>query len=334
MEQVLAGLRAAGEPTRLRLVALLAHSELTVTELTQILRQSQPRVSRHLKLLCDAGLLNRFPEGSWVFYRLADDGPGAGLAQFLVGLLPAGDPVLRRDLERLEAVRRARTEKAAAFFRANAAEWDRIRALYLPEEKVEAAMLALMGGDHADTLLDVGTGTGRMLEVFAPRIGGGVGIDLSPEMLTLARANLERAELSHCQVRQGDLYDLPVQDGEADIVTLHQVLHYLDDPGAAIAEAARVLKPGGRLLIADFAPHELDFLRDEQAHRRLGFSEDELTHWCRQAGLTVAATRNLPPEGGEDAQLTVLLCAADQKTGAQGRPLRRERPVRDVEQAS
>ena len=320
MDQLLAGLRAAGEPTRLRLIVLLARGELTVTELTQVLRQSQPRVSRHLKLLCEAGLLDRFPEGSWVFYRLAQQGIGARLGRLLIDLIPAGGPVMARDMERLEAVRQVRAAAAAAYFRTNAADWDRIRALYLPEAEVEAALLALMGRARANSFVDMGTGTGRMLEIFAPRIARGVGVDLSPEMLRLARANLERAGLDHCQVRQGDLYDLPVQEGEADIVTLHQVLHYLDDPAAAIMEAARVLKPGGRLLIADFAPHELDFLRDEQAHRRLGFSEDEMAQWCRQAGLKVAQTRRLPSSGSEEEQLTVLICAADQlnERGADG----------------
>jgi len=314
LEQVLAGLRAAGEPTRLRLIALLARSELTVTELTQILRQSQPRVSRHLKLLCSAGLLDRFPEGSWVFYRLAGDGFGADLSRFLIKAVGVSDSVLARDLERLDAVRRARAEKAAAFFRANAKEWDRIRALHVPEAIVEEAMLGLMGRARAASLLDVGTGTGRMLEVFGPRIEKGVGLDLSPEMLALARATLERAGLDHCQVRQGDLYDLPVQDGEVDVVSLHQVLHYLDDPGAAIKEAARALAPGGRLLVADFAPHQLDYLREEQAHRRLGFDEKEIADWCARAGLEVAEMRRLPPEGEQEGHLTVLICAADRKT--------------------
>ncbi|MEQ8269039.1 MAG: metalloregulator ArsR/SmtB family transcription factor [Parvibaculum sp.] len=311
MDQLLAGLRAAGEPTRLRLLALLARSELTVTELTQILRQSQPRVSRHLKLLCEAGLLERFREGSWVFYRLSGAGPVAELADVLSGLIPQEDLVIARDLERLEAVRTARAEKAAAYFRANADEWDRIRSLYVPEDKVEQAMLELGAGDRLELVADLGTGTGRMLELFAPNARSGLGIDLSQEMLALARAQLARPELQHCSVRQGDLYDLPIQDGTVDLVTLHMVLHYLDDPAASIDEAARVLKPGGRLLIADFAPHELDFLRESHAHRRLGFSEAEVKEWLSNAGLSVKETKNLPPEGGEDAKLTVLIWVAD-----------------------
>ena len=315
MEQLLSGLRAAGEPTRLRLMALLARSELTVTELTQILRQSQPRVSRHLKLLCEAGLLERFREGSWVFYRLAGSGSVADLAHQLVSLIPSDDLVIARDLERLEAVRTARAEKAAEYFRANAEEWNRIRSLYVPENEVEAAFLELSGRDEMETVLDLGTGTGRILELFGPRAKTGYGIDLSPEMLGFARAHLAQPELEHCSVRQGDLYDLPVQDDTVDLVTLHMVLHYLDEPGAAIAEAARVMKPGGRLLIADFAPHDLDFLREKHQHRRLGFAEEEVAEWLKEAGLTLKEIRRLPPEedkkNDDDAKLTVLIWVAD-----------------------
>lgn len=322
MEQLLAGLRAAGEPTRLRLLALLARGELTVTELTQILRQSQPRVSRHLKLLCEAGLLERFREGSWVFYRLAASGQVGELAEVLSGLIPQEDIVIARDLERLEAVRAARAEKAAAYFRANSGEWNRIRSLYVPEDKVEQAMVELGARDGLGFVADLGTGTGRMLELFGPMAKTGLGIDLSPEMLALARAQLDRPELHHCSVRQGDLYDLPLQDENADLVTLHMVLHYLDDPAASIAEAARVLKPGGRLLIADFAPHELDYLRDSHAHRRLGFTQSEVTGWLADAGLTVGETRTMPPEGGEDAKLTVQIWVADKAGGLSNRPAR------------
>jgi len=311
MEQLLAGLRAAGEPTRLRLLALLARGELTVTELTQILRQSQPRVSRHLKLLCEAGLLERFREGSWVFYRLASGGTVAALAEVLTGLIPQEDIVIARDGERLEAVRAARAEKAAAYFRANAEEWSRVRSLYVPEGKVEQAMMDLGACDRMEVVVDLGTGTGRMLELFGPMAKSGIGIDLSPEMLALARAQLAGPALAHCSVRQGDLYDLPMQDATADLVTLHMVLHYLDDPAASIAEAARVLKPGGRLLIADFAPHELDFLRESHAHRRLGFSEDEVAGWLVDAGLAMREVCHLPPEGDDDAKLTVSIWVAD-----------------------
>ncbi|MAN64224.1 MAG: ArsR family transcriptional regulator [Parvibaculum sp.] len=310
MEALLTGLRAAGEPTRLRLLMLLARSELTVSELTQILRQSQPRVSRHLKLLCEAGLLDRFREGSWVFYRLANQTGEGDLVQFLVQALPADDPVVARDLERLKSVKEARVQRAAAFFRENADEWDLIRALYVPEVKVEDALSALVPDSRLNAILDLGTGTGRMLEIFADKADRAEGVDLSPEMLSFARTRLDDAGLTHVHVRQGDIFDLTFVDGEFDLVTLHQVLHYLDDPAASIQEAARVLSPGGRLLIADFAPHDLDFLRDEQAHRRLGFAKAEISDWCRSAGLEVVKEVALPPDGDE-AKLTVLIWAAE-----------------------
>lgn len=324
MEELLAGLRAAGEPTRLRLLAILARSELTVTELTQILRQSQPRVSRHLKLLCEAGLLDRFREGSWVFYRRSQSGPGVRLAGLLSGLIPADDQTIIRDLERLDAVRASRSERAAEFFRENVEEWARIRSLHVPEAKVEHTIMELgTNGREIENYVDLGTGTGRMIELIGPQAQTSLGIDLSPEMLAFARATLDQSGIAHCSLRQGDLYDLPIADDAADLVTVHQVLHYLDDPAAAVSEAARILAPGGRLLIADFAPHELDFLREEQAHRRLGFGEDEVKGWLAQAGLEMADLRPLPPpEGDEGATLTVMIYAAD-KPADKSRPTKK-----------
>jgi len=318
MDELLNGLKAVAEPTRLRLLAILARSDLTVTELTQIARQSQPRVSRHLKLLCEAGLLERYREGSWVFYRIAEAGTGAALAKTLLELLPPSDATLQRDRERLEAVRAARAEKARAYFSANAGDWDQIRALYIPETEVEAALISLAGEGDIDRFVDLGTGTGRILEVFSSLVANGLGIDLSPEMLNVARANLERKGIRHCHVRQGDLFDLPLQDHEADLVCLHQVLHYLEDPAGAIAEAARILKPGGKLLIADFAPHELDFLREQHAHRRLGFATDDMAHWLHQAGFGAIETRELTPQSEEAHPLTILVWAAE--LGAATRP--------------
>src|SRR6266436_4981591 len=214
MENVLAGLRAAAEPTRLRLLALCARAELTVSELTTILGQSQPRVSRHLKLLCEAGLLDRLREGSWVFYRLSQRATASALARLLAGLVPDDDPI--------------------------------------------------------------------------------IGIDSSREMLTIARVNLERAGLRNCSIRQGDMYQLPLPGASFDTVVIHQVLHYADRPAEAIQEASRVLRPGGRLVIVDFAPHALEFLRIDHAHRRLGFTDDEILDWCRAAGLEPGWARHLP----------------------------------------
>src|SRR5579885_1215164 len=205
LERLLAGLRAAAESTRLRLLVLCAQGELTVSELTEILGQSQPRVSRHLKLLCEAGLLDRFREGNWVFHRLTRGGPEAELARRLVELMPAGDPILALDRERLDAVKRQRAETANAYFRANAEDWDRIRSLYVDEREVEAALVAMLPGAGIGDLLDIGTGTGRVLEVMAPRVEHALGIDLSLEMLAVARANLECAGLHNCSIRHGDM---------------------------------------------------------------------------------------------------------------------------------
>lgn len=332
MDDLLTGLRAAGEPTRLRLLAILAKSELTVTELTQILRQSQPRVSRHLKLLCEAGLLDRFREGSWVFYRRSQSGTGVKLASVLTTLIPKDDQIIARDLERLDAVRAARAERASEFFRVNVDEWNRIRSLHVPEAKVEQAIMEFgFPGETIENFVDLGTGTGRMIELIGPKAKSSLGIDLSPEMLAFARAQLDQAGIEHCSLRQGDLYDLPLADGVADLVTLHQVLHYMDDPAAAVVEAGRILQPGGRLLIADFAPHDLDFLRDEQAHRRLGFSEDEVQGWLKQAGLSMVDTRRLPPpEGDEGATLTVVIYAADRPGDRRLSLARRQAELEDV----
>ncbi|MFZ5790358.1 MAG: ArsR/SmtB family transcription factor [Pseudomonadota bacterium] len=323
MEQLLASLRAAGDPTRLRLLAVLSRAELTVTELTQVLGQSQPRLSRHLKLLVSAGLLNRFQEGSWVFFRPAEKGAGGALVRFLIERIRADDPTIARDLERLAVVRQQRAEAAAAYFRARATEWNEIRALHIAEKEVDAAVLDLLGEGPLGDLVDLGTGTGRLLELLASRARSAIGIDLSREMLAIARHALDRPEWRHVQVRQGDIYALNLESASADLVTLHLVLHYLDDPGAAILEAARLLRPGGRLLIVDFAPHNLEFLRDEHAHRRLGFTQDEIAGWCREAGLTVETSRQLPPSashGGEN--LTVVLWLARQTVDVAARPIR------------
>jgi len=306
LEEILSGLRAAAEPTRLRILCLLAEGELTVTELTQILGQSQPRVSRHLKLLVEAGLLDRLPEGNWVFYRRAVQGPGAALAERLVGLLPEADGTLRLDHERLESVRRSREATAESYFRKNAERWHEVRSLQVDEAEVERALLAALPPRRLRDFLDIGTGTGRMLELFGAEGARGVGLDRSREMLAVARANLDRAGLAQCRVQQGDMYQLPWPSGAFDAVTIHQVLHFADQPAAAIAEAARVLRPGGRLVIADFSPHMLDHLRAEHAHRRLGFADAEVAGWCAAAGLVATAPVHLP--GGP---LTVTIWTAD-----------------------
>ena len=305
MEHLLAALRAVAEPTRLRLVVLCARGELTVSELTHILGQSQPRVSRHLKLLCEAGLLDRFREGSWVFYRLNQSGPTSALARQLVAACDESDPTVALDLQRLNAIKRQRAETAGAYFRENAAQWHRIRSLYVDEGEVETALVEIIAASETRDLLDIGTGTGRMLEILAPRVQNALGIDQSREMLSIARVNLEQSGLDNASVRLGDMYQLALPDASFDAVVVHQVLHYADRPAAAIAEAARVLRPNGILVLVDFAPHALEFLRDEHAHRRLGFSDAEMSEWCRAAGLDPASPRHLPGD-----PLTVVIWTA------------------------
>jgi len=305
MDFLLTGLRAAAEPTRLRLLALLSESELTVSELVGILAQSQPRVSRHLRLLVEAGLVEKAREGSWVFHRLARSGAGAKTAGDIVALLPEGDATLIRDRERLTEVKKARDARAAEYFRLNAGAWDRLRSLHVDEGEVEKALKALLPVTGREDLLDLGTGTGRVLELFGPHIRSGEGVDLSREMLAIARAALDRAGLNNCTLRQSDLNQLPFRDRSFDAVTIHQVLHYLDRPDHAISEAARVLRPGGRILIADFAPHDLEELRVEHEHRRLGFSEQEVRDWLMAQGFKPLKTCRLP--GGP---LTVILWLA------------------------
>ncbi len=305
-----AALKAAGEETRLRVLALLAEAELTVSDLTDILRQSQPRISRHLKLLVEAGLIERFREGTWAFFRLAEHGGGAEVARGLLDHLNPEDPTIARDREKLAAVRQARAQAAQAYFRSHAAEWDRIRKLHVADDAVEDAIRKALAGKPFRSLLDLGTGTGRMLELFGPDIDRGLGLDLSLDMLGLARDRLESAGLRNCSVRQGDLYDLPLANSSFDVVILHQVLHFLDDGGRAIREAARVLRPGGRLLVVDFAPHEQEFLREQFAHRRLGFAPDTVKQWIAAAGLESSMHKSLKPEKGSKGSIAVSLWLA------------------------
>lgn len=312
MDALIAMLRAAGDPTRLRLLLLLRQAELTVSELIEIVGQSQPRVSRHLKLLCEAELLERFKEGSWVFYRASEQGKGADFGAAIAHIAAPDSAVLASDRKRLAAVRETRAAEAAAYFKANAQQWERIRALHAPEKDVEAAIVRHIAATPMNLLLDAGTGTGRMLELLSPYVKRAIGVDVSGEMLAIARDRLARAHVTQAQVRLGDVYRLPFANGSAlagfDAVLFHQVLHYLDDPAAAVAEAARVMRAGGRLLIADFAPHELEFLRNDFAHRRLGFADREVQSWFQAARLKPLANEAIA--AGKN-KLTVRLWLAE-----------------------
>ena len=284
---------ALGDPTRLRVLALVRAMELSVGELAQVLGQSQPRVSRHVKILCDAGLIERRKEGSWVFVAL---GARAVIAPVFAALdawsAGAGDV---GDRVRLDAVRADRAAAAAAWFEAHARDWDAIRSLHVAEDQVEAAIDAMVGAAPIGRMIDIGTGTGRMLELLAGRAGHALGIDRSSEMLRLARSKL--AGVANAELRQADFHALPVTDGTVDLAILHHVLHFSQQPAVAIAEAARVLGAGGRLLIADFASHDREELRTRDAHARLGFSDEQIDAWFGAAGLSTARVETL--DGGE-----------------------------------
>ena len=308
-EHVVGALRAAGEPTRLRALALLTEGELAVGELAQALGQSQPRVSRHLRLLTEAGLVERAPEGAWVFYRLPRaETTERHFAEAALGMLDPADPLLVRDAERLDEIRAARDAAAAAYFERNAADWERVRALHLPEADIDSAVLAAAGQGPFELMVDVGVGQGRMIQLFADRVRRAEGFDTSRQMLAIARASLDDLK-AKAGVRFGDAYAPPIEQGAADLVTIHQVLHFLADPGRAVAQAARLLKPGGRLVIVDFAQHDLEFLRAEHAHRRLGFADSEILDWCEAAGVTGVKTKTLAPK--KQGALTVTIWAGD-----------------------
>jgi ubiquinone/menaquinone biosynthesis C-methylase UbiE/DNA-binding MarR family transcriptional regulator len=294
--------QALADPTRLRILALLRLMELSVGELAQILGQSQPRVSRHLKILGDAGVLERRKEGSWVFLTLADVERAAPLFALIDEWADAAtERLFASDAARTESIRAERAEAANRYFAGHAEVWDQIRSLHVAESEVERAIDAALARRSLGRLVDVGTGTGRMIELFGPRAAQAIGIDRSSEMLRLARVKLESAGI-HSSLRQGDMYSLPLADQSADHVIIHQVLHYAHSPAEAIAEAARVLALGGTLLVVDFAAHDREELRATDAHIRLGFQDEVMAGWFAAAGLEVDHVQHL--EGGE---LTVTL---------------------------
>jgi ubiquinone/menaquinone biosynthesis C-methylase UbiE len=305
MEELLSGLRAAAEATRVRILFVLSHGEANVSELTQILGQSQPRVSRHLKLMAEAGLISRHKEGNWVLFRLREEDMGGA------------DPVLAGDLARLEEIRSRRAEAAAHYFRDNARQWEHLRSLHVREEDVEHAMVRLAGTGPVRLHVDLGTGTGAVLRRFASRAAQSIGIDSSRDMLAIARVNIEKSGIRNAQVRHGEIYALPFPDGFSDFVTIHQVLHFLEDPVRALTEAARILQPGGKLLIVDFAPHDVDQLRTEHAHRRLGIAAEHMTQWLHRAGLVLLQHDVLPPPWRKEGTgLTVSLWLASTPVSA------------------
>lgn len=302
MDQLIKSLKAAGEPTRLRILAALSQYELTVTELVTLLGQSQPRVSRHLKLLLEAGLLSRFQEGSWVFQRLSE----SSTTTKLVELIDFSDALLKQDSLRLGRIKVENAKRATDYFAQNAGDWDQIRTMVGSDSTIENAMLKTVKDRTFSNMIDMGTGTGRIIEIFAPHTEKAGGYDSSQEMLKLARANFEQAGLNHCQARLGDITALPLESASADLITIHQVLHYLDSPFAVIQEAKRLLMPGGVILIVDFARHQHEFLRTEHAHRRLGFANTEVEFWCETNQLKLTQSEKITHNDARDG-LDVIL---------------------------
>jgi ArsR family transcriptional regulator len=282
MEHLLASLRAAAEPTRLRLLALAARGAFCVMEFTEILGQSQPRLSRHLKLLCDCGLLDRVREGANVWFALPTGDDGA-LPRELVARLPSDDPILEADRRQAARVLAERARVASESFRQKGADWDEMRALDLPAQAVEEALLALIPPQPEGRLLDIGTGTGRVLELLAPRFKEALGVDASKAMLALARARLSGPDFAHCGVRLADMYRLPLADHAFDTVVLQMVLHHAEDPAGAVREATRVLSPGGTLLVIDLAAHDRTDLTGKLAHRWPGFSDETMNRMFTSA---------------------------------------------------
>ena len=285
MDVLLAALRAAAEPTRLRLLALCARGAFCVTELTEILGQSQPRLSRHLKLLCDSGLLAREREGANAWFALPTGSDGS-LARELVARLPADDAILEADRRQAARVLSERARVANERFRRQGADWDEMRALDLPAPAVEAALLSLVPERGVTRLLDIGTGTGRVLELLAPHVAQGLGVDASKAMLALARSRLARAGLTHCAVRLADMYRLPLANASFDVAVLQMVLHYAEDPAGVLAEASRVLRPNGRLIVIDLARHGREEVAVKLAHRWPGFTDATMAEWLAAAELS------------------------------------------------
>jgi ArsR family transcriptional regulator len=274
---------------------LLREMELAVGELALVLGQSQPRISKHLKVLLDCGLIERRKEGNWVFLGLGQPvlvEPVFALLDQWAGV-HGRNPWFAADAARLSAINAERAAEAASYFKAHAPEWDKLRALHVPVADVDAAIVHALGDHPIGRLVDIGTGTGTMLLLFADRAEHMIGIDRSPEMLRFGRAKLVEAGIHNAELRQGDMNGLGVESGSADTVILHQVLHYARHPAAVIAEAARLLAPDGCLLIVDVAPHEHEELRRDHAHARLGFSDTEVLGHLRAAGLKAQVAAHL-----------------------------------------
>ena len=308
--------RALADPTRLRIMRLLGSMELAVGEVAQVLGQSQPRVSRHIGILCEAGLAERRREGSWVFLRAranASDAPplSAAITALLVEA-EVTDPEFAEECEldrrKLAEIRQHRESEAQIYFAEHADDWDELRRLHSSDEAVETALARAIGVAPLGRLLDIGTGTGRMAELFAERAERIVALDKSLAMLRIARAKLQHLPAERVELVQGDFASLPFGADSFDTVLFHQVLHFAQNPGAALDEAARVTRPGGRIAIVDFAAHQREELRDRYAHARLGFEDGQMEGLLAAAGFEPA-----PPAALGNGELIVKIWVAHRR---------------------
>jgi ubiquinone/menaquinone biosynthesis C-methylase UbiE len=290
MDRLLNIMRALADPTRLRIALLIRQLELSVGEVVQILGQSQPRVSRHIRILDEAGITQRRKEGSWVFLRPGEHLTSGNMDALFAMADGSEARIVQRDLTKLAEVRAARAKMADAYFALHAGEWDGLRSLHVAETEVEAAMKRLLDVAPLGNVLDIGTGTGRMIELFAGRAESFTAVDNNAEMLRVARAKLsaQAEKISQVEIKLGDFNALPLADASFDTILFHQVLHYAQAPERVIAEAARVLAPSGRMMIVDFAAHDREELRSTHAHARLGFTDDMISRAFATCGLHMA----------------------------------------------
>ncbi|MBY6014097.1 metalloregulator ArsR/SmtB family transcription factor [Qipengyuania gaetbuli] len=307
--------RALSDPTRLRILRILGSMELAVGEVAQILGQSQPRVSRHIGILCDAGLAERRREGSWIFLRARADG---ALCSEVLKLLEAAERVdaefavlCEDDRRKLAEIRSAREEQAEQYFADHAHDWDELRRLHSSDAEVETALRGALGDKRLGRLLDIGTGTGRMAELFAEGADHIVALDKSLAMLRVARAKLQHLPTERVELVQGDFAQLPFAPASFDTVLFHQVLHFAQNPATVLAEAARVTRNGGRVAIVDFAAHQREELRERHAHARLGFSDEQMEGLLADAGFDPEA-----PIALADGELAVKIWVAQRRVAA------------------
>ena len=307
---ILDSLSALSDPTRCRMLRLLDGNELTVSELCGVLQLPQSTVSRQLKTLADADWVASRRDGTSRYYALSldgADGPRARLWQLTSGQL-ASRPGVQQDARRLSRVLARRSEASQQFFATSAGQWDKLRDELFGGTFAAEALLSLLSPDWI--VADLGCGTGALLPTLAPQVGRVIGVDASDEMLSTARRRV--AGLDNVELRRGSLEALPLDAASIDVATLMLVLHHVPSPADALADAARVLKPGGRVLVTDMTPHDREEYRLRMGHVWLGFSEDHMRRLLAQAGFDKVRIHTLPPAA--DAKGPALFAATGCKS--------------------